>query len=261
MNLKRYSDCIGKLINLWFEHLDLEEYRDLFAEVFSQTIISDDVTGVPDEVGETLKKAFLSQEYKTISSLSDGLSEIEYCLDTLSDTKIYLRRFPFSGTQITKTNHLRRSIEMYLEEIYLLKERLIGYIGEIKENQDIISALQKEDIFLLDRAKTLSIESLKPITGYGMIRGKHVHERRYTDTDIDRLIRLERLISYSDIEKQFRELFEASRDLEYVKARQKWHKRVEQEITVIEEVVDVYFECLLTALFNKECAPKFPFYE
>ena len=260
MSLEKYSICIGGLTKEWFDNQNLDDLHERFSENFSWTINSvlfdNDESNVIDEQSDELS----TSEYTIIRMLVFGLSEIEYCLDTLSDSQIYMRRFPYSKTQITKANHLRRCIEMYLEEVYLLKLRLTNYVDKIVACKDISSVLPTSSFDQLDRAKSLATKSLKPIAGYGSIRGKHVHEERYSDPGIQRLSWLEGLANIADLDQKFRDLFLSVRDIEFIDVRRGWINRVQEETTAINKVIDLYFGLLVDSLFHEDDSPRFIFY-
>src|SRR5207253_897042 len=57
-----------------------------------------------------------------------GFTEIAGSLDTLEDIEVFIGRFPFRGTRITKERYLQFHVECHLAEIYLLRERLRSYL-------------------------------------------------------------------------------------------------------------------------------------
>jgi hypothetical protein len=56
-----------------------------------------------------------------------GFNEISHSYDTLLDIEVYVARFPYANTRITRSGHLRFIIEAYLHESYTLGERLKTY--------------------------------------------------------------------------------------------------------------------------------------
>jgi hypothetical protein len=56
-----------------------------------------------------------------------GFNEIFISFERLKDLEVYISRFPNTKTLIAKIDYLRFLIENYLNEMYLLKERLNKY--------------------------------------------------------------------------------------------------------------------------------------
>jgi len=66
-----------------------------------------------------------------------GFNEISHSYDTLLDIEVYVARFPYANTRITRSGHLRFIIEAYLHESYTLVERLNDYrlkAGRIRDD-------------------------------------------------------------------------------------------------------------------------------
>ena len=117
------------------------------------------------------------------SKLYVGFREISASYYCLIDIETYIGRFPYGDTIISKTRHLAYHMENYLNEIYILKERLNSYFT-------IIGRLYRKD---KRHKKILKItKSLFPfvhnsLKGIINTRGAHVHKIRFSDEDIDKL--------------------------------------------------------------------------
>ena len=61
----------------------------------------------------------------------NGFREISGSYYGLLEIEIYIGRFPYRNTKISKTRHLAYHMENYLNEIYILKERLNSYFTTI----------------------------------------------------------------------------------------------------------------------------------
>src|SRR5437762_800785 len=69
---------------------------------------------------------------RAASSIFRGFVEIANAAETLHDMRIYVRRFPFGGTSISRSKYLRFIIESYLHESYILTQRLLAYPEKIR---------------------------------------------------------------------------------------------------------------------------------
>ena len=64
---------------------------------------------------------------RNILKLLEGFFEIANSYYCLIDIETYIGRFPYGNTEIYKTRHLEYHMENYLNEAYILKERLNAY--------------------------------------------------------------------------------------------------------------------------------------
>ena len=136
------------------------------------------------------------------NTLFRPMSEILSTMDVIENIVIYMRRFPYDKNKISKLGYLKYHIEGFLNEVYILKERLKLYSYLIKK------AYGKE-YFASDVR-----DIMKNLMGYVdsalddiiSVRGKHIHRYRYTDQDLDHLSTLELLSKYekeTDDDRQF----------------------------------------------------------
>ena len=258
MSLDTFSKCLGSLFGLWHDRQDPDELKRRFRSGFLWTVSGSVNEGGEQNSGVEDDLPPESFEHAVLQMLNFGVSEIMMSVQTLEDTEIYVRRFPYGNTGITKTRHLRRNIEKYLEEVYILRERLKKYVKDIEERfGDVID---QDSRVLLKKAATLATKSLDPIAGYGKVRGKHVHDARFTSPEIDRLTSLETFLNLSELDEQFTGTIDLILDDEYKRLRKAWAERVKEETAAFNYMVDCYFELLQQALFKDDCSPRFPFY-
>ena len=100
--------------------------------------------------------------------LFKGFSEIHTAVECLKNIEIYIRRFPFKNTRVSKLDYLKYNIENYLNEIYVLKERMISYSKTVarayknSENSQVVeSNLREASLLVIHRLDPMpSIESL-----------------------------------------------------------------------------------------------------
>jgi hypothetical protein len=145
---------------------------------------------------ETFRKFFLSAgknienetsaEEKFLINLFKRFSEIDSSLENLRSVPVYLKYFPkvksFAKAGITERKYMIYHIENYFQEIYILKERMKRFLKFIskrfkKKNQTQISDIMGGCL------EAFESECKKVIN----IRGRHVHEERYTDEDLHTL--------------------------------------------------------------------------
>jgi hypothetical protein len=233
------------------EGMDDEELLPNFEERFYWAIF-DEAKGKYEKTKEPP-----SEEIAFLAKLSSWITEIEMSLQSIKDTELYVRRFPYGDTDISKTRHLRRHIEKYLEEFYILKERLVEFVDTI---EDMYSSDYLSDKFLvfLRGAKTVAKKTLDPITGYGKVRGSHVHKRRYITSDIDKLVHMEDFADLVDDDENISGLIKNQRDRKCKKVRKEWAERVRNESAVITKMLNQYFNLMRAVVFEDDCTLRLP---
>ena len=182
-------------------------------EEFGQAIMN---TLLDEDGPRTVSRNPEPKELFVANKLFRGFAEIYTSVRCLENIEIYIRRFPFSKTRVTKLDYLKYNIENYLNEIYVLKERMISYsktISRAYKKSSNAAAIAEH----LKNASKLASDSLKNIVE---IRGAHVHSIRYSDKDIDRLSNLELMLNSDN--QDFREAFEKLYFVAYSEIRKKW---------------------------------------
>jgi len=73
----------------------------------------------------------LSQEEAFFGKVFRGYIEICNSYNCLKDIQVYIGRFPYNDTSISKVAYLIYHIVNYMNEVYVLKERLSAYLTKI----------------------------------------------------------------------------------------------------------------------------------
>jgi hypothetical protein len=171
-------------------------------------------------------------------------SEISRSLDTMRDIEFYAGKFPYRKTQIPKHRHLQFHVEAFLQELYILQERLVQFLKFVERQHrrdprlpQIKAACEVLDKFVLDSMK-------KGIA----IRGSHVHRWRMSDTKIDRL----NAISFYTMmpNKKIKRVFKAFYESEYRKTRKQWRGWIAETTDSARELVDAYFDEVFKLVFD-----------
>jgi hypothetical protein len=147
------------------------------------------------EVGERLMKSLhgepvappkqpkLTRDEHFTVKLFRGFTEIHACIERLKDCETYIGRFPFKGTRVSRAAYLQHVVETHLHELYILRERLIGYATLIRRQYR-----HDRNAQLVDEVTTLLEEYVSTaFAGFTRVRGSHVHQFRHSNDDIERL--------------------------------------------------------------------------
>lgn len=171
------------------------------------------------------------------------MGEILNALWAIENIAIYIRVFPYKRQGISPLSYLQYHIENYLNEIYILKTRLISYLNTLgkaysKTKQGRVTAKKLTPLY---SAVATAFKT------YTEVRGSHVHVSRFKDEDIDRLSTLHLLsISGDDFGHLMNDMFLSS----YRTSRKKWAEKIEKDSTAMHKLLDFYFEELTKMLFQ-----------
>lgn len=218
-----------------------------YSERLNESLIND----LLDLDGPRKIQRHFTKEDMFVSKLFFGIQEIYDSIERLKTYEIYTGRYPYSNTTISKSQHLRTNIENYLGEFYLLKERVNSYLTTI-------GRLYRKDprhkkILGFTRPLFKIIPSV--FDSFLKARGIHVHQRRYTDKDIDRLNLLEFYDSHaSDILPYVDILYENH----YKETRKKWKNLVKTTNGQIKVALDLCFENIHPLIFTKNGNARYP---
>lgn len=234
-NSDQYFNLIQKQMAFATDLKNLENKKEL------GTVIYNDLF---DLEGPRIVSQEPSEKSKFIGNvLFKPYSEIIDSIENIKNIVLYIRRFPFRKNNISKVYYLKYHIENYLNELYILKGRLIRYLKIIdrayknSDNYQVIYSIFKPQYPIIKRLFNTWIN----------IRGIHIHEQRYSDNDITRLTLLEILLlgQFNESQKEF--LGNYFND-EYKKIRKKWRIKIEKDLESINSFMETYFESLIFAI-------------
>ena len=97
-------------------------------KIIGQNIL-DQLLGIENKYLDARK--YSPRELFASHTLYTPLSEIMKSFHSLENIKIYIGSFPYKNNKIKKDDYLRYHLENYLNELYILKNRLIAYIDTL----------------------------------------------------------------------------------------------------------------------------------
>jgi hypothetical protein len=203
-----------------------------------RNVLIDDGPKVANGIKTTDKELFVH------NNLFKPFSEIASSFESIQNIPIYLSTFPYKKKGVSRCGYLKYHVENYLHETYILEMRLLTYLrilkrkyGNEKSGDLIKNELEKLEKFVRGSFKNLDTT-----------RGSHVHARRFSDEEIDRLSTIETLSNSED--EQFVGIINLIYDDAYKKARKKWTKTIDDNSASILKLLDIYFG-ILHKLFIK----------
>ena len=185
------------------------------------------------------------------SKLFAGFTEIHNSYYSLLDIEVYLRRFPYHNTGVSRTRYLAYHMENYLNEVYILKERLISYctiVGRLYRNDQTLKDLLKTAM------KDLSGIVQKSLKGITDVRRTHVHGTRFTDENLDRLSTYEMISHGPNKIPPLKILYNST----YRNTRKEYSVTIKRNNEQIRKILDTYFEVLYAVVSDKKMGIRYP---
>jgi len=171
--------------------------------------------------------------------------EILGSVENLANIELYIRRAPRTG--VSKAAYLRYHVENYLAELYVLRERLLAY-------STLISRRYKHDYRLAEIKPVIAFHRelvLESLRGLSKARGRHVHERRFDDEDLDRL-------NLFDIVRKGDDTFAPAFEIVYREVRSSKRAWIRDTNRVVNDLLELYFGALRPLLSTDTGTLRFP---
>jgi hypothetical protein len=170
-------------------------------------------------------KVIVQPPNKNFTDVFYGFTDIVATLDTLMLIET-LFSLPSRSSKVDKDKYLQFLVGAYLQEVYILEQRLTKYGKKLSRLYKISG--------LPEKIKQIVYEPLEKII---TTRGSHVHQERYTDDDLN-VASAYALFSY------FNESYAEVMKFEYSRVRRKWKRQIEENNKVTLSIVDQYFDLL-----------------
>lgn len=166
-----------------------------------------------------------------------GYNEISTSYETLLLIEKFIKINPTDFEGINYSNYLNYHIHNYLQEMYILKDRLDRYLKLITEEYKAdFNQVSLDDIKinLLKFVKSI----LQNITGHTTgARSKHVHYERFFDEEM-------KWLSSATFLAQFHDEFKIESEKAYENAKNKWHGLIQNNNAEVIKLLDTYFNTL-----------------
>lgn len=242
MSVENYKDFQAELIKVVqpFILSSIERDRDAYREVIKGTL--------QNSKENRSFAAFTRRDEVFASRLFLEFDELVTSLLSMKDIEIYIKRFPYSDTGVSDLRYLKYHIESHLNEIYLFQERAEAFLDFIQKRY------RKSPIGAKINATAQKILVLIKLSLQNAIfvRGNHVHSRRFTNDDFDRLTFLENMKNSEP------ETFASYYNDKYKQARKTWVKNIQAINLVMEQMLNMISEELFLVLFNENCQIIYP---
>jgi hypothetical protein len=198
--------------------------------------------GVSPDIPEPLP---MTQDQRLTMKIFRHFTEIHSCLERLKDFETYISRFPFQKTRVSRHAYLQFIVEAHLNEIYILRERLVAF-------SKLIDRAYRKDVEAKKYASYAAVMEkyvVDSLSGFARVRGAHIHARRYSHDDIDRLGLIAILEQSSD--KQFKTAIRALKRMAVVDSHERLTEQTRKWNKTASKVVDEYCKAALPLLFDE----------
>ena len=142
-------------------------------------------------------------------------------------------------------------MENYLNELYILKERLNTYFTKI----DRLYRRNKDQDLIKNKIKLLFSTVKNALGDVIKTRGSHVHQERFHDSDLERLSSQELLSNYNDKNLKF---ITDTFKIEYQIVRRRFKQTIVDNNKTIKQLLDECFGVLYTIVCDGKGNLKYP---
>jgi len=238
---KAFGECVAQSAPEVFDNRRLE-----FSEVFFDRFF-----GLH---GPQRTAATSTLDGKNVYRLSKGLYWIEDIWKRLRDIEVYIGRFPYSDTGISRIRHLAYHFENHLQLVYVLRERLKEYWNMTKQ---VFKDDPQYERCKLTVSKSIT-SNFKQLDKFKKDRGIIVHNIDIiANPDIDRL-EFQELTSELMDEMPSLWWLRRVHDSTYRKIRNQFRKAVAADNIRLASVLDSYFDALLQVIADESGRLRLP---
>ncbi|MBU2617538.1 MAG: hypothetical protein KKI07_02530 [Euryarchaeota archaeon] len=234
-NTSKYFDMIFSVTQRIMEPM-LEKNNEE-----SQRVMINSIVGLkgPKSVNRNIPPI----EHFIANKLFRPLGEILFSVEAIENIAIYARSFPYKRQGVSRATYLKYHVENYLNELYLLKNRLIAYLKLIEKSYKRSDISEHVNATISPLYKVVT----KDFMEYLNVRGAHVHQHRYSDDDFNRLSTLE-LLSRGGGKDKFGTIMTHLSDNAHSEIRKKWVKRINADLKGIHSLLEFFFENLFLSI-------------
>lgn len=174
------------------------------------------------------------EEKELLNTIFGDFTDISDTYDALIMSETLISVAPPRSKKIEHDKYIKYVVNTYLQDVYILKERLNSYATRIKRihNKSGRSELTSKHIEpLFDIVK----DSFQSIVN---TRGGHVHAKRYSDDELNDASTMALISNHSSD-------FQLHYDHSIAKAKIAWYERIRTNNAETKKLLDLYFKSLI----------------
>ena len=170
---------------------------------------------------------------EVFATLFYGYAEITDAIDSLTLCETLIGVAPPRSKAIEKDRYLKFIVGTYLQEVYILEQRLTAYAKKISRLYGIPGI-----------PKAVQQVVYEPLEGIINTRGAHVHAQRFSDKHLSS-------VSQFALLRRLRHPLGEDFDFEYKLAQMEWKSQAQKNNKAILKIVEQYFRILRIVLAPK----------
>lgn len=238
-NIRKFDASLNKAFNKYMLPV-FESQKEEASIAYMNRILKLD--------GPTSLNTSSTPERKLLAEISVGAFEIFNAYESLLDTEFYIRKFPYTGTRISKSRYLKSVIGNHLNNNYILKERMVRYLKILRKRYGKQAASNGE----LTRKITEILRRLTEeyFSGLNSVRNIHVHVEEFYDPALERLSLLESFIHHN-LSLPSIEHFKAYYETQYNMIRKDKIQEIKSINSDIKKILDAFFDQIYTIVFDE----------
>ncbi len=209
-NVKKYEDSVSGWVRL-----ELEPHKEQLLQGKHAGIVTND---------------YLKTLYMGFYDIQETLSALELSQFLISNDAPRIK-------EVTDVRYYRYVATTYLQDMYILKERLNAYATKIKRVHNTLGRHHFVNYFV----EPLFPQIKSCFQNIVDVRGFHVHQQRYTDDSFDDAL-VFRALSTNEIE------LSNIADLSVELLREEWSEKIEVNNSAVKKFLNYYFGCLFIVI-------------
>jgi len=238
-NVYKFDMALNKAFNEYMTPR-FEEKQEEFVTAYMNRMLG--------RIEQTTVDNASTPEGKFLAEVSVGAFEIFNTYETMLDTEIYIRKFAYSKTRISKSRYLKNTFGNYLNTIYMLTCRMKTYLDVLQKRYGREpSADGKLTLKIVDVLKKYTKESFEH---FNVVRGIHVHVEEFYDEELEQLSILENFIDNNPLIPTLNRFIDYY-DFQFNRVRKKKIKEVKKINADTVEILDNFFELIYSIVFDE----------
>lgn len=199
---------------------EYEELMAVWASKYMKPIIDNKLKGTLTE----------PSKHVPFNTIFYGFTEITNTFDALKLSSVLISVAPPRSKKVNSDEYMKYVVNTYLQDVYILKERLNTYATKIKRMHNKAGKKELVDQFI----EPLFSYVKSSFDGIVSTRGMHVHSSRYSDDALDDVTQMALISRYdSSLKPHY--------NYSYKKAQKTWTLRMANNNEDTQKILDHYF--------------------
>jgi hypothetical protein len=213
---------------------NFEQYQKIMANWATETLGPHKDSIVAGETVELKNQDFFHMIFRGFTEITDTFEALEFSATLLSVASPRSKK-------VAKEKYIRFVVNTYLQDVYILKERLNTYATKIKRAHKRMGRTELVEAHvepLFESVKTKLQELVN-------VRGGHVHQERFRDERLSEASSLEFLVQFDD-------RFEFYYERTATQAKRDWHDRIVSNNKATKVILNDYFGGMLRVVAESD---------